>query len=162
MKYYVLCFSFIVTSKIFSQPITDDAFKWFNNEKCLSEIKCSYLYLKAEKDPEFVTISKLDFDNLISKTILEMKLDTNANGCIKLKLAFNINKNVCVLKTGLKGIILNKSQLNILIEKLNLIDNINNGRQDGADVNCQGIVYVIVFNGKSEECRYVNFKFKKL
>jgi hypothetical protein len=161
MKLYIVCFSFMVSSNIFSQPITDDAFTWVNNEKCLSEIKCTYLYLKAEKDPEFVTISKMDFDNLISKTIVEMKLDTNIIGCIKLKLVFHSDKNICVFKTGLKGIVLNKNQLSILTEKLNLTDNINNGRQGGADVHCQGIVYVFVSNGKSEECRYVNFKFKK-
>lgn len=162
MKHFVLYFTFLVTSKIFSQPITDDTFKWFNNEKCLSERKCSYLYLKAEQDPEFVRITKLDFDNLISKIILEMKLDSNANGCIKLKLAFNTNENICVLKTGLRGIILSQIQLSLLTEKLNLTDNINSGRQDGAEVNCQGIVYIFISKGKSEECRNVNFKFKKL
>lgn len=161
MNHYVLCFLLAGTFDIFGQDIPDNAFIWFSNEGCLAKDQCFELYLRAEKDPEFVTRTKLDFDKLLSETVSEMKLDSKVNGIIKIKLAFHTNAHICVLKTGLKGILCSKSQLYLLADNLDLFDHIKSGRHKDVEVICQGIIYLLISKGKAVECRYLNFKLKQ-
>ena len=161
MNHYVLCFLLAGTFDIFGQDIPDNAFIWFSNEGCLAKDQCFELYLRAEKDPEFVTRTKLDFDKLLSETVSEMKLDSKVNGIIKINLAFNTNAHICVLKTGLQRILCSKSQLNLLADNLDFFDHIKNGRQKDVEVICKGIIYLLISKGKTVECRYLNFKLKQ-
>ena len=140
-----------------AQTLPDSQFQWFKNSNCYPKENNTEIFLKVEQDPVITQFNINDFDSLISKTIQNLKLNEDQSGMIKLKLLFAKNQNLCVIQIGTKTIELSELQLNEITKTLNSINQFNNGKQRDIEVNCQGILYINIINGKVTKTRNVNF-----
>ena len=141
------------------QTISDYEFEWKKNNDCLSEERSIEIFKKVEQDPIITEFNKQQFKNFIQESIQNLNLPKNQNGVLKLKLLFEINQNLCIKEIGVKELDLSQGQIDQFFKTLSSIDQFKAGKQRGIEVNCLGILYINIRNGKVDKFRIVNFQF---
>ncbi len=150
---------FLLISKISkTQSILDKEFQWINYEDCLAlDTKCE-VFVKVQKDPVLVGYTSSEFNDFCNDLIESLKLGAEQNGVLKLKILFTIDKELCLKDLGLLELNLSKEQRIILADGLNPIKRYECGQQRNHKVNCIGILYLTIKEGKFEQYRNVNFE----
>ena len=148
------------TSK--AQTISDSEFSWIRNEDCLPKGINKEEFVKVEQDPVLTQFNKSEFDHLFKNIMNECRFDKALNGILKLKILFAKGQNLCIAQTGTKSIQLTTIQTDKISKRLNEIQEFESGKQRSIKVDCIGIFYVELANGKLLKTRNVNFNFRFL
>ena len=149
--------SILMCGATIAQTIPDTAFIWLTNGECVTQASSEELFVKVEQDPVLTQFNKLELHSLISNNILELNLSDHQSGTIKMKLLFAKDQMLCVTKIGTNNIELGEFQLKEIIDSLSSIERFENGKQRNIEVNCQGILYVSISQGKVDKIKNVNF-----
>lgn len=142
-----------------AQSIPDKEFDWFNTSYCSIGEECKVIYLKAENDPIILNYDALQFFNLYSNIIEKMNLSMSHSVVLKLKIFFLVDGLTCINEIGAKDLGLNdfqNAQLNAALSSLK----VEFGMQRNIPISTQGILYLVVKDGKLYNARNVNFGFR--
>lgn len=142
------------------QTISNSEFQWIKNETCFLEEANVELFVKVEQAPRITQFNEDQFKNFIKKSIQNLHLAKHQDGMLKLKLLFTKNQKICLKEVGIKQLDLTEFQVTELSKNINSIDLVEPGRQRNIAVNCQGILYINIRNGKVNKLRIVNFRFE--
>ena len=156
----VMTISFLTCFNTYGQSILNSEFQWIEYQDCLPhELSSIEVFAKVEQDPILTQFDESRFEQFIQKSLSSLNLTSNQNGVLKLKLLFANNQNLCIKAIGAKNLSLSENQAVEFSKSLNSIDKFERGRQKDLPVNCQGILYLFVENGKLRKLRNVNFQF---
>ena len=158
MKHFIILFLLLISvQNLWSQSISNTEFIWEKTNMCLSKSNGVEIFLKVETDPILSEFTLQEFKDFMKNLIEELKLEIDVSGFLKLKLLFVKNESLCLNEIGHKEIRLDTTQKEKLSNALNTIKKINYGKQRNKIVNCQGILYIDIKEGKMKDIRNVNF-----
>lgn len=144
-----------------AQTIPNHKFDWSQIGTCLPEGVCNEVYLRAEKDPSINQYTKKEFQYLISNAIKSMKLESNLSGTLKLKLLFLPGQSLCLNEIGSLGIQIPEDKFDAFSNNFKIINQITHAQMKNQPVRSEGLMYLIIKDGKLESMRNVKFNFKQ-
>ena len=142
-----------------SQSLANIKFSWKHLRYCkIGEPgKCTPLWITVEEKPIITSLTKAQFEDKIKALSNELNLDEDINGIMKIKFIIPIELPMCLQKIGQKTTKLEDGEVEILANWFNTITDFIPGKYKGEAVNSQGLLYLIIENGK-----IINFKHKRI
>lgn len=142
-----------------SQSLANIKFSWKHLNYCkIGEPgKCTPLWITVFEKPIITSLTKSELEEKIKALSKKLELEDDVNGILKIKFIIPINSSLCVQEIGQKTTNLQNSEIDVLAKWFNSIIDFIPGKHKGDEVNSQGLLYLIIENGK-----IISFKHKRI
>ena len=149
----------LVPSCLWCQGGVNAHFNWHQNTACKEHSPSETWFVKVEEDPVVVDLSKNDFKNLLSAWSDKVKMDSESNGHLRLKVYFAADGHMCLGDIGERQLSLTEKQRQVLYDSFVHVSNFNPGRQRGTDRNCIGLIFLEIKQGQIATFQHFNMAF---
>ena len=145
----------LITQVISAQTIRDSEFRWVKTENCQASEK-SIIFKKVEIDPKITSFNTKELKAYLKDKVSLKNIQKEQRCTLKLKVQFIKNKGICLYAVGMQNVILDDDQIGQLESTIHNMAKFEAGRQRNKEVNCEGIIYLNLIEGKVENIRCVN------
>lgn len=126
--------------------------------ECFNKIQNNKVYAVVDVNPVITAYNEEAFLNYLNRIIDDLVLDPNFTSIVKIRIFFPLEGDICVLQVGTKGDKLDATQLAIINNRISRLGTYKFGRQGPSNVNCKGILYISIIDGKITDVNAINFE----